>query len=98
MTRSCIAVPDVEDAVPVDDLIQSLKRDIETDCRMLLQRAQAIQGASSKGGFRFRHWEGKVTEIRKAQITTYNIEKLKELRQQCTVISNELEEFSKRLS
>ncbi len=98
MTRSSIAVPDVQDAVPVDDLIANLKRDIEIDCRMLLQRAQVIQGASSSGGFRFRHWEGKVTEIRKAQITTYNIEKLKELRHQCTVISMELEEFSKSLS
>lgn len=98
MTRSSIAVPDVEDAVPVDDLIQSLKRDIETDCRLILQRAQVIQGAVSNGGFRFRHWEGKVSEIRKAQITTYNIEKLKELRSQCTAISAELEEFSKNLS
>jgi hypothetical protein len=98
MARSSIAVPDVEDAVPVDDLIQNLKKDIETECRLLLQRAQVIQGAVQGGAFRFRHWEGKVTEIRKAQITTYNIKELKELRAQCTVISSEMEEFSKKLS
>jgi hypothetical protein len=98
MTRSCIAVPDVEDAVPVDDLIANLKRDIESDCRTLLQRAQVIQGAVNSGRFRFRHWEGKVNEIRKAQISTYNIEKLKQLQEQCAVISVEMEEFSKSLS
>lgn len=98
MASSSIVVPDVQDAVPLDDLIQSLKNDIETECRLLLQRAQVIQGAVKGGAFRFRHWEGKVNEIRKAQITTYNIEELKGLRERCTVISAEMEEFSKNLS
>ena len=98
MTRTNIAVPDVKDAVPVDDLINSLKRDIESDCRLLIQRAQVIEGAVRGGGFRYRFWESRINEIRKAQIATYSIDELKELRQKCAAISQELEEFSTRLS
>lgn len=98
MTRIHIAVPDVKDAVLLDDLINRLKRDIETDCRLLLQRAQAIEGAVRGGGFRYRFWESRINDIRKAQISTYNIDDLRELRTKCAAISQELEEFSTRLS
>lgn len=97
MTRTDMAVPDVTDAIPLDELIQSLKRDIETDCRLLLQRAQVIQGAVKGGEFRYRFWESRISDIRKAQITTYNVDELKTLRGKCEDISQELEEFSKQL-
>ncbi|MFH1685173.1 MAG: hypothetical protein ABH983_02605 [Candidatus Micrarchaeota archaeon] len=98
MARTHVAVPQVENAVPVDDLIQNLKRDIEIDCRMILQRAQVINSAVRGGGFSIGFWENKVTEVRKTQITTYNINDLKCLRYRCAVLSQELEEFSKKLS
>lgn len=98
MTSTQIAVPDVKDAVPLDDLINGLKRDIEADCRLLIQRAQVIGGAVRGGGFRYRFWESRINDIRKAQISTYNVEELKELRERCAAISQELEEFSTRLS
>ena len=92
------AVPDVDDAVPLDDLILNLKKDIETDCRLLLQRARVINNAITGSEFRMKFWERRINEIRKAQITTYNVEELKQLRERCKVVCEELEEFSKKLS
>ncbi len=98
MARAYTAVPDVEDAVPLDDLIKNLKKDIENDCRLLLQRAQVIDGAVHGGGFRYRFWEKRIGDIRKAQGSSYNVEELKALRERCNMLSQELEEFSKKLS
>ncbi len=93
-----IAVPDVEDAVPLDDLIQKLKRDIETDCRLLLQRTHVINSARGGNEFRIKFWEKRINEIRKTQVTTYSVAELKELREKCRIVLQELEEFSKKLS
>ena len=98
MARAYTAVPDVEDAVPLDDLIQNLKKDIENDCRLLLQRAQVIDGAVRGRGFRYGFWEKRIDDIRKAQGTSYDVEELKALRNRCNLLSKELEEFSRRLS
>ena len=87
-----------EDAVPLEDLIHNLKKDIETDCRLILQRAEVIRCAVRGKEFRFRFWENRVNEIKMAEITSYDADELKELRNQCMTITQELEEFSKKLS
>lgn len=97
-SRVVNAVKDADDSVPLDDLRQNLKKDIETECELILQRVRIINSAAVCRDFHVKFWENKVDEIRKAHLVSYDIEELKELRGQSITISQELEEFSKKLS
>ena len=86
-----------EDAVPLEDLIYNLRRDIEIDCEILNQRVEVIGKAIKTEEFRTKYWEDKINKIRNGLITM-NIDELKELREKCQTVSTELEEFSRKLS
>ncbi|MBN1170472.1 hypothetical protein JXA56_05585 [Candidatus Micrarchaeota archaeon] len=85
-----------EDAVPLEDFMCSLRKEIEIDCGILDQRIRTIDMAECKNEFRAKYWEGRIAELRE-KLATADVEGLKELRQKCEVVSTELEEFSRKL-
>lgn len=89
---------DMQDAVPIETTIGNLRKDIETKCTALLQRARTINAAThGSGPFRLRFWENRIGQVRNAQMTTFSIQELRHLKRQCQTISHEMEEFSKGL-
>jgi len=93
-----ILVPDVEHAVPIETVIDNLRRDIEGDCTALLRRARTISAAThGNGPFRLKFWETRINQLREARAKTFSIQELKGLRRQCQVLSQEMEQFTKGL-
>lgn len=90
------AIPDVQDAVQIESAIEELRRDIKSDCSELLQRARRINEARPRrGAFRLRYWETCVSQIKEAQMGTFSLEKLKQLKNRCKKLLQQLEQFRK---
>lgn len=86
--------PEACGAVPIESEIANLRREITTDCAKLL--AQAIRvNERAHGNFNLRLWEGRISDIREAQLATYSIVDLGRLKAQCGTISRRLAEFAR---
>ncbi|MFH1785246.1 MAG: hypothetical protein ABH842_02365 [Candidatus Micrarchaeota archaeon] len=85
------SVPDVQDAVPIEIIIDNLRKKIDFDCSILLQQARRIN--QTKRNFSLKVWESKIVTIREAQRSTFSIEELNKLKGQCQVLSDQLGQF-----
>jgi hypothetical protein len=85
------AVPDVQDTVPIDSMINAIRKKIDFDCSILLQQARKI--SATKSNFSLKLWESRITHIKEAQKATFSLDELKDLNAQCQVISDQLGQF-----
>jgi len=86
--------PEVYDAVPIETEISNLRREITMDCAKLLVQAITVN-ERTRGNFNLKLWEGRISDIREAQLATYSIVDLGKLKAQCGIISRRLAEFSR---
>lgn len=93
-----LVIPEVQHVVPIETVICNLRRDIDSNCAALLQRARVINTAThGTGPFRLRFWEMRIAQIRQTERGTFSIQELRHLRRQCQVLSHDMEQFSKGL-
>ena len=85
------AVPDVQDAEPIDTMIDTLRKKIDFDCLILMQQARRIN--TTKSNFSFKLWESRISQIREAQRSTFSIDELNKLKEQCQLLSTQLGQF-----
>jgi hypothetical protein len=85
------AVPDVQNAVPIETTIDTLRKKIDFDCSILLQQARRI--STTKSNFSLKTWESRITTIREAQKSTFSLIELKDLNSQCQLLSSQLGQF-----
>ncbi|MBI5227542.1 hypothetical protein HY988_03050 [Candidatus Micrarchaeota archaeon] len=90
------AVPDVEEAIDIEETIEGLKHHIENKCAGLLHRAIAINAVADKQ-FRIRFWENKIDQIRQNGANAFSVTELEELKLQANILELDMEQFSKRL-
>jgi len=84
--------PEVCDAVPIETEISNLRREITMDCAKLLVQAIRVN-ERARGNFNLKLWEGRISDIREAQLATYSIRDLGLLKAQCGIMSRRLAEF-----
>jgi len=84
--------PEVYDAVPIETEISNLRREITMDCAKLLVQAIRVN-ERAHGNFNLKLWEGRISDIREAQLATYSIHDLGMLKARCGIISRRLAEF-----
>jgi len=84
------SIPDVQHAVPIEDMVARMRKDIMSECAGLLKRTKTA-GAS----MRARRWESRISRIIETQATTYCISDLKKLKSECRSLSQELESSEK---
>ncbi|MFH1521278.1 MAG: hypothetical protein ABID61_06545 [Candidatus Micrarchaeota archaeon] len=85
------AVPDAQDAVVLDSMIDNLRKKIDFDCLILLQQARRINTVKTK--FNMKIWESRINYVREAQRNTFNVSELKKLKEQCHTLSEQLSQF-----
>jgi len=85
--------PEVQDAVPIESEIDNLRKSILSDCSVLLKQAKAIETSAHGKAFHIKLWEEQVTTIRRQQSATFSINTLKELKNQCQTMSQQLQRF-----
>jgi hypothetical protein len=91
------AIPDAQGAEPIEDLVARLRRDISSECAVLLKRTRRVNAASDKiGSFRLKLWESRINRIIEAQASTFSIDELEGLRRDCDALSEELGRFDRR--
>lgn len=90
MKNDRFAVPDVQDAILLDSVIDTLRKKIDFDCLILLQQARRIN--SMKSNFSIKTWESRINEVREARATS-SISELKKLKVQCQTLSEQLNNF-----
>lgn len=85
--------PEVQGAVMIDSEIGSLRKSITADCSTLLKEARSIDASAHGKAFQLKFWEVRISSIKEGQAGTFSIHKLKELKQQCNVMSQQLQRF-----
>jgi hypothetical protein len=86
------AIPEVPDAVMLEDRIAALRKEINGDCSELLRQAQAIS-RRGMGNFSMKLWESRVSLIMEHCAGTFSIDELKALRKECRGLLLELRRF-----
>lgn len=93
-----LVVPEVQHVVPIETIIDNLRKEIDSNCTTLVQRARMIYAATEgTGPFRLRFWEMRINQIRDAERRTYSIQELRHLKRQCHTLSQDMEQFSRGL-
>lgn len=89
-------VPDVEHAIPIEDEITALRKDVEERCALILRRVKVF-GEKSQGRetLKLRSIEKKAIRIRQARFESFGIEELHELVRESEGILLEVEKLSK---
>ncbi len=88
-------VPEVLEAVHLEDTITKLRSDISSRCSGLLREAREVNAAAKGGGaFRMRLWENRINSVI-ARNSTYSISELRRLSQECEQISRDISRFRK---
>ena len=85
------AVLDAQDAIPIETLIDTMRKKIDYDCLILLQQARRIN--TTKGNFRIKTWESRINQIRETKQSTFDLAELKHLKEQCHFLSEQLSNF-----
>ncbi|NYZ73963.1 hypothetical protein H0O00_02380 [Candidatus Micrarchaeota archaeon] len=85
--------PEVQDAVLIDSEIDNLRKSILSDCSALLKEAKAIETSVHGKAFHIKLWEEQVAAVRRQQSATFSINRLKELKNQCRAMSQQLQRF-----
>jgi len=96
MTRyygSKYEIPGADDAIPLDSTIATLRKDISSTCAILLREAKKVSTINKRASMKLRSWEEEITVIKKDSFDTHNIEKLRDLRNRCEVISQQIRFF-----
>lgn len=84
--------PEACDAVSIETEISNLRREITMNCAKLLVQAITMN-KQTRGKFNLKLWEGRISEIREAQLATYSIGELGKLKAQCGIMSRRLAGF-----
>lgn len=85
-------IPDVENAEPIEDMVARLRKNISSECSVLLKRTRRA-GAGKLESIRARRFESKINSIIEAQAATFSIDELERLLRECGELSQELCRF-----
>ncbi|MBU0591530.1 hypothetical protein KKF81_01620 [Candidatus Micrarchaeota archaeon] len=88
-----IAVPEVQNPIYIETIIEDLRKQVELNCVSLLRKAK--QNADRSKAFKFGYWEEKINEIRKKHMNTSSIEELEGLKCRCNELLDKISEFDK---
>ena len=89
-----LMVPDVQNTVPIEWMVASLRKDISSECSGLLRRTRSTSLArATSAPRRIRLWERRISNIIGANASTYSIEELRRLRRECRALSEEMGRF-----
>ncbi len=78
---------------PIEVIIGNLRKGIASDCHRLLENARMV--SEKRECFNLKAWEGRISNIREAELATYSLHELNALKRQCHVLSVQLSNFSR---
>jgi len=89
-------VPDVEHAVPIEDEICALRKDVEERCALILRWVKVFgEKSSGRETLKLRSFEKKAIRIKQAQFESFGIDDLHALVKESEGILQEIEKLSK---
>lgn len=87
--------PEADGAVSIETEITVLRNEVALGCSKLLMQARQVNATMHGSGFNLRFWENRISGIREAELATFNISELTQLKHECETISQRLGTFGK---
>jgi hypothetical protein len=89
-------IPEVKRPIRLVTTIERMRKEIDSDCTGLSQKARSLSLTNKNIALRLKRWEAQLDKIRVSTMSTSSLEELEELKRKCEDISLELSEHSKR--
>jgi|GEM_PF-3203337 len=82
-------------AVQLVSSIEGLRKEIDTNCAGISQKARRLSMTNRKVALRLESWETELSQIRKTTRNTHSLDQLNELKNRCEKILDDLARTSK---
>lgn len=82
-------------AVQLVSSIDEMRREIDTNCTGISQKARRLSMTNRNIALRLKGWETELSDIRKTSRTTHSLDQLSELKSRCEKILDDLSRTSK---